>query len=147
MAKFSWLWHLLIGARGFPPYGLALALVAVAWLVAGCAPATAEPAYHKHPAADEVDPYRDWKYTTKGGMLISCCRRTHCGPAPYRWETGEVQLPNGEWIDPREYVAPDSVPPVIFWSSSMERDDHRSMAHACVVRGKLRCVALPGDGV
>lgn len=107
----------------------------------------AEPAYHEHPAATEIDPYRQWKYSMPDGTEASCCHTTHCAPAPYRWETGEVQLPDGRWVDPRSYVAPDGIAPSIRWSSSMMRDEYRSMAHACVVRGYLRCVALPGEGV
>lgn len=99
-----------------------------------------------HPPQRMPDPYTDWKWVNKAGSVVSCCNRTDCRPVDYRWQTGRILMPDGEWIDPLEYVAPDGVRPEIY-SSDLMPSSYHDKAHACIVGNALRCVGLPGSGV
>ena len=82
------------------------------------------------------DPYKG--YVTSNGKT-SCCNDRDCSPAPYNDELGMMQLPSGEWVDPRTHVNGNNTAPAIYFSFD-------GKGHACVRHGHLVCAFIPGEG-
>lgn len=87
------------------------------------------PIQNGHPPHGEFDPYKGYQTPTGG----SCCNDRDCAPAPYNPDTGLMQMPNGEWLDPL------TVPGIAIYFSFDGR------GHACW-SSRLRCAFIPGAG-
>lgn len=94
------------------------------------------PTQGAHPPSGAHDPYKGY---VRSNGTTSCCGDRDCSPAPYDHIRGLLQLPNGEWVDPRTHENADNSRPAIYWSF-----DHN--AHTCIAAGKLVCAFIPGQG-
>jgi len=89
----------------------------------------------QHPSGH--DPYKGY---VRSNGTSSCCNDRDCAPAPYNDELGVMQLPSGEWVDPRTHVNGDHTSPALYFSFD-------GKGHACVTGdGKLVCAFIPGEG-
>jgi hypothetical protein len=97
--------------------------------------------YGVHPGGQ--DPYTGFR---RADGITSCCGGHDCHQVPLNRDTGEVQLPDGSWVDP--YMA---FPGAAFYGAGQLGPDKPGTAHLCIpsagpFAGKVVCVFIDGQG-